>query len=79
MTAEIAEAEFVLSRLPSLPDPDALERRWRDARDLAAGLGEVTTLPARAALLRRLGSITFGPSGVQARYRVELQGLFGVC
>lgn len=77
--AEIGEAETVLSRLPVMPDHDAIERQWGEIREFAAALDGITSLAARTTLLRGLGVVAFGPGGTRIRYRAEFRDLFGVC
>ncbi len=76
---EIGEAETILSKLPVIPDHDAIERQWGEIRELAAALGGITSLAARTTLLRGLGVVVFGSGGTRIRYRAEFRDLFGVC
>jgi DNA invertase Pin-like site-specific DNA recombinase len=76
--AEVGEADAILQRLPTMPDHADLEQRWREIRTLAEDLDGITTLVARAALLRHMGSVMFGPGGVEIRYRPPLQPLFRI-
>ena len=78
-TAEIKETDAILQKLPAPPDHDDIEQRWSEVRNLATALAGVQTPPGRMAVLRGLGVVVFGPSGIRIRYRAEFQELFRGC
>lgn len=63
-SAELADAERYLDRLPTLPDEAAIRERWSTLHDLASIASEIPD-DRRANVLRALGVAIVAPAGVK--------------